>query len=467
MYTRLAHFAFAIVLCVGLLSGCGDSQATEPPSTQTAILSELSGSVEIKNPGQAAFAAASENTVLVEGGEVRTGADGRARLDLSTGTVIRLAPNTSFTLTANVETERGLLTRLRLAAGRIWVVLTGGSLEVETPAGTAAVRGSHLMVWIDPVTMNVWVSCFEGECGAANDSGSLDLSTGEGTILYLAGAGETPPPPTAYFLTWEEFQAWANNVPEANAILPEILATLTAFPTPTSTATVTPTPTASASPAAGCALQLISPANGASLPAFGEVVFRWNPQPGAVEYRLQIISINGAVNTFSTAEASLSRYLESLTTAGTYSWQVSALGADGQVICSAGSFTFTKPAAVNETPLPPPSPPTMDPTTYFTVVEGPSDPVTEFCDQRYFKVIVSDGNGISNVWVGYQVQDHMGTPISSGTLPLSFNNGMWSGNPIIPAYPTDQVYWWFAAVDSLGNNAASSVFSYTEISICP
>lgn len=465
---RSKPLALALVLFVWLFSGCQTETPTVPSQTQSARLSEVVGSVQIKNPDQAEFVAAAENAVLLEGGEVRTGDDSRARLDLSTGTIIRLAPNTSFLLTANTETETGLFTRLRLAAGRLWVMLTGGSLEVETPAGTAAVRGSHLMVWIDPLTLNVWVSCFEGECAAANDSGSLNLSTGEGALLYLAGPGETPPPPTAYLLTWEEFQAWTSNVPEANALLPDTLATLTAFPTPTPTASVTPTPTALLSPNAVCTLQLLSPANGATLPASGELVFHWSPQPGAEEYRLQIISINGAVNTFSTTNTSLTRYLESLSAAGTYSWQVSALDEHGQVICTAGSFMFTKPATVIETLLPPQTPLlTHDTNTYFTFIEGPLDPVTEFCDQRYFKVIVADSDGVSSVWVGYQVQDSMGTPICSGTLPLSFNNGLWSGNPIIPANPSDQVYWWFAAADNLGNPAASEVYFYQEISVCP
>ncbi|MEZ0396726.1 MAG: FecR domain-containing protein [Anaerolineales bacterium] len=462
------RLTLALVLWAWLLSGCQTDTPPVPAESQSARLSELAGRVEIRNPGQADYRPAEEGALLEEGGEVRTGPDGRARLDLSSGTLVRLAPNTSFVLTANHPQEGSLFTRLRLLAGQIWVALTGGSLEVETPGGTAAVRGSHLMVWIDPATGQVWVSCFEGECAAFNAGGSLDLSTGEGAILYLVGEGETPPPPQARLLTWDEFQAWANSVPEASALLPDILATLTAYPTPTA-ATPTPSVTPASTPTPGCALQLLSPANGAALPAAGEIIFSWSPQAGAAKYQVQFISIGGAVNSLQTDENSLRLYIESLTAAGTYSWQVSALNAQGEVICTAGAFTFTKPLTIQETP--PPTPPsallTPDPNTYFSLVEGPIGFPSEFCDQRYYKVIITDIHGVSTAWLGYQVQDSLGNPVDSGTFPLLFNNGLWSGNPVIPAYPGDTVYWWFAATDGLGNNAASEVYSYLEISMCP
>ena len=64
---------------------------------------------------------------------------------------------------------------------------------------------------------------------------------------------------------------------------------------------------------------------------------------------------------------------ESLPAGGTYSWQVSALDSHGQVICSAGAFTFTKPTTLHETPLPP-SLPVSPGSVSFTLVEGPQNP---------------------------------------------------------------------------------------------
>ncbi len=468
MHHRFKQMALVLVLFVWLLTGCQTETPADPSQPQSARLSEVVGDVQIRNPGQTDFGPAEEGALLQEGGEVRTGPDGRARLDLSSGTIVRVPPDTSFVLAANAPAEDSLFTRLRLLAGQIWVALTGGSLEVETPGGTAAVRGSHLMVWLDPATMQVWVSCFEGQCSASNPAGSLDLSTGEGAVLRIVGEGETPPPPTARALTWDEFQAWASNVPEAEALLPEIVATLTAFPTATATAASTPTMTPTCTPTPGCALQLLSPANGAALPASGAVIFSWNSYSGAAKYQLQVISINGAINTFETNGTSLRLYIENLPAAGTYSWQVSALDAQGQVICRSASFTFTKPLTVWETSLPPlQSSSTPDPNTYFTLVEGPIGYPSEFCDQRYYKVIISDIHGINAAWLGYQVQDSMGVPICSGTLPLVFNSGMWIGNPVIPANPGDTVYWWFVATDGLYNNVTSEVYSYSEVSVCP
>ena len=165
--TRRHLFLFAVLL-TWLLSSCGGQTATPAAAIQTATLSELQGSVEIMNPGQTEVTPAGDGMTITEGGQIQTGEDGRVRLDLSTGTMIRLAPNTSFLLASNAETEDGLFTRIQLAAGRIWIVLTGGSMDVETPSGVASVRGSYMSVWVDPETEDVWVTCLEGWCQAEN-----------------------------------------------------------------------------------------------------------------------------------------------------------------------------------------------------------------------------------------------------------------------------------------------------------
>jgi hypothetical protein len=234
----------AVTLFTLLIAACQPrAEATPPPLPPTAALSELEGTVLIRQPGQASFAEAKAGMTLLVKGQVQTAEDGRARLDLSTGTIVRVAPLTIFTLETNEQTGEGMLTRLKMEAGRLWVSLVGGSLEVETPSGLAVVRGSFLGIWIDPLTLNVWVSCFEGECAASTPSWALELGTGEGAVLYAFAPGETPPPPDFRQLTWQEFEEWAQTNPEAATVLPDIIASLTALPSPTPTLTATATET--------------------------------------------------------------------------------------------------------------------------------------------------------------------------------------------------------------------------------
>ena len=138
---RISTLLFVFLALVIALSGCQTKEASSPLS---ASLSELTGLVEMKQAGQDDFAPAAADTVLEVNGQIKTGDNGRVRLDLSSGTIIRVSPSSSFTLTSNDEVEGGLLTKIKLEAGKIFVILNGGQTDVETPSGVASVRGSYL-----------------------------------------------------------------------------------------------------------------------------------------------------------------------------------------------------------------------------------------------------------------------------------------------------------------------------------
>jgi len=146
------------LVCSLALSSCGpilnalNLNAQESP---TASLSEVAGLAEIQNPGDNAFSAAAVGNLLSVDGQVRTGADGRLRLDLSSGTFVRIEPVSLLTLETNESTDSGLHTVLTLEASQVWVMLNGGSLEIRTAAGTARVLGSYMDVQIDPL-MSSW-----------------------------------------------------------------------------------------------------------------------------------------------------------------------------------------------------------------------------------------------------------------------------------------------------------------------
>lgn len=188
--------------------------ATDAPATFSAILSEITGKVEVKQSGQDAFSPAQANSALNENGQALTGSDGHLRLDLSTGTIVRVAPDSLFTLTSNEPVDGGLKTRIDLALGELYVILNGGSLEVETPTGTAAVRGSYMSVGYDSNSGGIKVTCLEGHCSLKSAGGSVEITAGQTAVI--TGIGE---PPQVGEMSDEDIQEWLDNNPEAQLVV--------------------------------------------------------------------------------------------------------------------------------------------------------------------------------------------------------------------------------------------------------
>jgi ferric-dicitrate binding protein FerR (iron transport regulator) len=344
---KASRFPLAIctIFIVMVLAACGQEAA---PETLTASLSELEGTVVLKPAGGDEFVAAAEGVRLEQNGQVQTGDDGRVRLDLSSGTLIRMAPSSLFTLVSNEATEGGLVTRLRLELGEIFVILNGGSLDVETPSGVASVRGSYMGVWVDPETLDVYVTCLEGDCNAENEAGEADFSDGEKTILFRRNADGTYTPPEVEEMTEEDFQNWLDSNPEARELFEQAVATLTAMaPTEETEAPAdepTATPEGGSGGGAGSAcLQILHPPAGSALPNEGPVEFEWEGLDQAASYIVTFHYPGGGSDSFSTDEPGLRRYIESITSGGEFTWDVTAVDADGEYICTTDPVSFTKP----------------------------------------------------------------------------------------------------------------------------
>src|SRR4030066_375291 len=127
----------------------------------SAKLSELVGVVEVRNGAQDKFNQVNEGFVLKAIMQLQTKEGSRARLDLSTGSIVRLGQNTIFSLDPPTASSGGVLSRIELQVGRVWIILKGGSLDVNTPSGLASVRGSYMSVWVEPITNRITVCCLE------------------------------------------------------------------------------------------------------------------------------------------------------------------------------------------------------------------------------------------------------------------------------------------------------------------
>ena len=98
----------------------------------TAVLSEVEGEVIAKQANENDFSEVSNGFVLNSLGQVSTGFESKTRLDISDGSIVRLGANAVFTLEYGKEIEEGTNTKLELYLGQIWIILKGGSIDVDT-----------------------------------------------------------------------------------------------------------------------------------------------------------------------------------------------------------------------------------------------------------------------------------------------------------------------------------------------
>lgn len=217
------------------------AQVEDASASLTASLDEVAGQVLAHARSDDPFAAVGNGFLLYPLGQVETKSNSKVRLDLSDQTLIRLGENSFFTLQYPQEEATGLLTRLQLEAGKIWIILRGGALEVETSSGVAAVRGSYMYVEYDLDSGEMRITCLEGDCSLSNAHGTVEITAGQTAVILNADS-----PPEAGIMSEEDIQDWLDNNPEAQIVLP-FLTQIALTLTPQATATLTPLPTATTS----------------------------------------------------------------------------------------------------------------------------------------------------------------------------------------------------------------------------
>jgi hypothetical protein len=211
----------SLLISVFLFSACSTAPKTPPAppieelsAHREALFVEVENTVEMRQKNGDAPVPAEAGKILYPGGSAQSGADGRARIDLfPEGTIIRLAPNSQFILeefSTDIHTPQ---TKLRLLAGEIWIILSGGELETATSYGTASVRGSMMSVRFSPTEDGMLVTCLEGHCALENEAGKTELS--EGFSSRIAAMGEAPT--KAEPIPQTTLEEWKTNNPEASA----------------------------------------------------------------------------------------------------------------------------------------------------------------------------------------------------------------------------------------------------------
>lgn len=237
IFLLVALLALTSIVCVGSV-GEGGGPPEADPNPLTAILTELSGTVQVLKPADGFLSDAFDGQTIVVSDQVLTHADGRARINFSNGTMLRISPLSTFTMEALHTTDEGAYARLKLEIGKLWIILRGGSIEVDTPSGLASVRGSYLFVWVQPETNQTRITCLEGECGLGNGAGTVDLVAGQTGLIT-----DPDTAPEKGRMSDEDVDEWLKENPEATEVIPPLTATVAALDglVPPKETTATPT----------------------------------------------------------------------------------------------------------------------------------------------------------------------------------------------------------------------------------
>lgn len=206
--------------------------ATAAPA-RSAQISELKNDVTKRETDIIDWQSAAEGDEINTGGGVRTGDESRVRIDISDGTIVRIAPNTEFALLELSPTETDPITRLKMETGKVFVWVTKalglGTFEIETPSGVATVRGSLMSAQYERDTGRFLITCLEGECRLAMGEVFTDLTEGQQT--EVTSAGERPL--AARLMDESQLDDWVENFPGLERIIDRIREKVRREATPT------------------------------------------------------------------------------------------------------------------------------------------------------------------------------------------------------------------------------------------
>lgn len=88
---------------------------------------------------------------LYEGDECKTERGSKAFIRLTDGTQLAINEDTAFAVRVRMETGRGITRIFKMLVGELWMKTSGpGPLEVQTPAATAAVKGTEFDIRVLP-----------------------------------------------------------------------------------------------------------------------------------------------------------------------------------------------------------------------------------------------------------------------------------------------------------------------------
>jgi tetratricopeptide (TPR) repeat protein len=206
---------FSVVLVTALLALLLSplvSPAATPCDPPIARMVSVQGDVEVRRAGQTQSQPARLNDTYCPGDRIQVGERSRAAVALINQPVLRLDQNTTITL-RGVKDERTSLIDLARGALHFFSRLPRG-LEVNTAFVNAGVEGTEGLVRVE--ADRTLLSIFEGRVLAANQAGSLPLTSGQSAV-----AEKGKPPVLTVVVRPRDAVQWALYYPPVTYFRPE------------------------------------------------------------------------------------------------------------------------------------------------------------------------------------------------------------------------------------------------------
>ncbi len=212
------------------------TQNAAQSTTRAARLSSVDGQVQLTQGATVLAAPALANTPLFEGTRIATAEDGRAEIQFDDGSIARVTPNSSLTLSVMHQEDGTPETEVVLDSGLAYFELQGtsstGRFDIRFGRNNVVTASGFTVLRVDRDAPPGALAVFSGNAHLDGASGlALDLHGGESAALNAAAPGEyqlaeaiEPDSWDAWnsdrdqALTAEEAQRTVatNNVPDAN-----------------------------------------------------------------------------------------------------------------------------------------------------------------------------------------------------------------------------------------------------------
>jgi len=166
---KIVAYVLGLLLLAAPLLGALAQEASAA-SSRVAVIKELKGTVKVKKSGGSKEFTAFAKMSLNEGDIVTVGSDGSAVLQFANGSSeddrMTVSANTTLTF-SKLKEGKNTVTKVSVQSGSVWSTVksiksASDEYTLETPTAIMGVRGTNLLVYVDPVTGDSKFVIFSG-----------------------------------------------------------------------------------------------------------------------------------------------------------------------------------------------------------------------------------------------------------------------------------------------------------------
>jgi tetratricopeptide (TPR) repeat protein len=193
-YVYVKHLLLASLLCLMAVTVAPGNTSAQTCEQWIAKAVSVEGKVEVKREGETQWQQVQRNETFCGGDQIRVLEESRADLSFANQPLLRLDQNTTITL-AGIEEESSGFGDLFKAAAKLDLIEGAAhffsrlprNLEVRTGFVNAGVEGTEFFIRV--ADNKTFISVFEGKVLAANEAGTLPLTSGQSAVTE---AGKAP-----------------------------------------------------------------------------------------------------------------------------------------------------------------------------------------------------------------------------------------------------------------------------------